>query len=242
MDAIARADTPAARERVYRSFLTTDWLVPTATPQGADKTRLQLVATTDRDGGRSVLAFTDEDAFRRWRASGGVYAVMRGSSLFVVARDNAFASITINPQGPAGGLVFRREIEILALGAVPDLATASPTTSFTLPAKTTFSVGPTAELPPALVNALRDALRSMPEIRSARVAMAAAGSDEPRPTIALEVDATVTDGDRSRIAAALGGLLHRHVAEGRSLDMLFLVPGEPLAESFSKVEPLYRRD
>jgi hypothetical protein len=242
MDAIARADTPAARDRVYRSFLATDWLMPTAAPQDADKKTLRLVATTDRNGDRSMLAFTDEDALRRWRASGGAYAVVRGSSLFAIARDNSFASITVNPAGPAGGLVFRREIEILALGSVPDLASASPTTAFTLPSKTTLSVGPAAHLPDALVRAIRDGLRRVPEVRTARVAMTAAGNDAPRPTIALEVGTTVSADERSRIAAELGTLLTRHLEEGRSLDMLFMTPGEDLAESFAKVEPLYRRD
>lgn len=241
MDAIVRADTPAARERVYRSFLATHWMVPTGAPQGADKKTLRLVATTDGNGDRSMLAFTDEDAFRRWRANGGAYAIVRGSSLFAIARDNAFASITVNPAGPAGGLVFRKEIEILALGSVPDLSSASPTTTFTLPSKMTLSVGPAAQLPEALVRALSDGLRTLPEVRTARVAMAAAGNDAPRPTIALEVGTRVSADERSRIAARLGTLLQRHLEEGRSLDMLFLTPGEDIAESFAKIEPFYQR-
>jgi hypothetical protein len=241
MDAAARADTPAARERVYRSFLATEWLVPVAGPQSADKKTLKLVATTDRNGGRSMLAFTDEDALRRWRASGGTYAVVRGGAAFAIARDNAFASVTINPQGPAGGLVYRREIEILALGSIPDLSTAAPTASFTLPAKTALSVGPAAELPDALVKALRAGLEGLAEVRGARVAMVAVGDDVPRATIALEIGANVGEDARAAIARTLGALLQRHLEEGRSLDMLFVVPGEALAASFATVQPLYRR-
>jgi type III secretion system (T3SS) SseB-like protein len=241
MDAVARSDTPAARERVYRSFLETDWMTPTAGVQQPNTRSLQLVATTDRTGGRSMLAFTDENALRLWRPNGSAYAIVHGAGLFKIARDSGFASITVNPGGPSGGLLFRREFEILAMGAVPDFAAAAPAAAFTLGSGTKVRVVGPAVLPDALVATLRETLAGAQEVKGARAAMLAAGEDAPQPTIAVEVASGTGEAARSRIAAAVGAAVQKGLADGRSVDMLFVEPGEELAAAFAAVAPFYRR-
>ena len=73
----------------------------------------ELIAVAGRDG-PVLLAFTDEGALARWAAPGTPWASMRMSDLAQEALEQSAASVVVNPAGPYGGEVERRDLEQMA--------------------------------------------------------------------------------------------------------------------------------
>jgi SseB protein N-terminal domain len=135
LDAMRRASEtgdPDARRGIYRAFAQPEVLVPTRGVDGEGR----LVAVEARDGSPVALAFTDVDAFANWAEGDSSWGSLRGSDLCALVLGHGGTAVIVNPHGPFGGQLGRRELELVgdarALdveqmdGAVATLAVRDP--------------------------------------------------------------------------------------------------------------------
>jgi SseB protein N-terminal domain len=239
MDALARGDDPEKRRSLYEALLRTDWLVPTSGSDSA-KGSLSFVTIRDAEDAPAALAFTDESALLAWRAQGQPYAVLHGALLFGVARDNGFGSVIVNPRGPAGGVITRREIELLALDAIPDFSAATPAAAFVLGVKSEIEVLGSASLPDAMARAIGVTLSGVQLVRSAHLARVSIRGAGPTLMLGVMSSAALPDAEERRIAATLGREAQANVPPDQAIDILFLTPTHELAALFARVPALYQ--
>jgi hypothetical protein len=124
---LAGGDTPERRRSFYETVLTSKLMLatPGQEPEGkvrvADETTtIRFIATTGPDGKPAMVVFTSEAALLAWRPVGCIYTVLSAKDVFPLALQAGMGAIVINPSGPVGGILMRREIEFLAEGRVPD--------------------------------------------------------------------------------------------------------------------------
>lgn len=124
ISAITASDTPENRKRLYEVLLTLTYCVCQTTDDTDGSTTVS--ATLNENGELVLIAFSDPAALRRWDADTESFLMMAAEPFFTMARDSNFAAISLNPAGPAGGIIRRHEFVPLAEGRIPDVAATHP--------------------------------------------------------------------------------------------------------------------
>jgi SseB protein N-terminal domain/SseB protein C-terminal domain len=236
LDAMRRAsetDDPDARRGIYRAFAQAEVLVPTRGADGGS----ELVAVEARDGSPVALAFTDVDAFANWAEADASWGSLRGSDLCALVLEQGGTAVIVNPHGPFGGQLGRRELELVADsgaldveqvdGAVATLAVRDPSQ---------LELRPAASVPNRILDAVSDAARPIDGITSVYV-IEVTGPSGTRFALGVEHAA---DADWDHVAQALGRRLSEHLPADDSLDLYALSP-EQLAALERSAAPAYRR-
>ena len=125
MKAVAAADSPGNRRRLYAAMLETSFLVPTEAAAGGRGSGAPIVVCAAGEQ-QVAVAFTHEDALRSWDEN-VPWIVLQGAELFKKALEAQADEIVINPFEPAkqiglvrpGGRVKHWEIEALSAGVSP---------------------------------------------------------------------------------------------------------------------------
>lgn len=73
------------------------------------------------EGAPLFVAFTDEDALNFWAEAGHDHVEISAQELCSIVVANDGAGLALNPAGPAGGQLARRDVELVAEGLVPTL-------------------------------------------------------------------------------------------------------------------------
>ncbi|HEV8460391.1 MAG TPA: SseB family protein [Gaiellaceae bacterium] len=115
MGEMTAAPTSENWVRLHEALQSARLLVPI---RDANSTEFDLVVEGASKSPR-FLAFTDEEAFNAWVDTAHDYAEMSARELcaLVVAHDGE--GLVINPAGPAGGMLARGDVELVAEGALP---------------------------------------------------------------------------------------------------------------------------
>jgi hypothetical protein len=182
----------------------------------AEGTRIPFIARTGPDGKKTVLAFSSDAALLAWRPEGCDTVELAVPDLCKLALDSSAASVTLNPNGPAGGLIFEDELRALAEGRAPD----APGLKAKLPGLPPLS-SPPAPPPEPSVAALRASAAERPEVLSIRWAVAVLDGQE-RSVIVLKLAPGAPPDDV--VPALIEGALAR-LTEGAIPDALVLPPG-----------------
>ncbi|MBC7805241.1 MAG: SseB family protein [Akkermansiaceae bacterium] len=119
IQAIAASDTPKTRRQLYEVLQTLTYcVIHTNEPDGT--TTVSGIRTAD--GAAHMIAFSDPAALRRWDPDIVSFLTMTADRFFAMAKDSAFKAISLNPAGPAGGIIQRYEFAAFAEGKIPDVA------------------------------------------------------------------------------------------------------------------------
>lgn len=121
IQAIAASDTPTTRRQLYEVLLAQTYCVlHSQEPDGATT----VTGIRSADGAAHLVAFSDPAALRRWDPDAISFLTMTADRFFQMAKDSVFDAVSLNPAGPAGGIIRRHEFTALADGRLPDVAPA----------------------------------------------------------------------------------------------------------------------
>jgi hypothetical protein len=120
MAANVAMDSVDTRLRVYQELLFSELLL--AVPESADGSAsegLSVAILKNPQGVAFAVAFTGEDAVRRWRPDGGQFVRIKGLDLFKVLDASPAEVIVVNPASVPFIVLPKVEYRQLALGVVP---------------------------------------------------------------------------------------------------------------------------
>jgi SseB protein N-terminal domain/SseB protein C-terminal domain len=240
---VAERDDPQTRETFYAELLRSTLLLPTVgdTDEGVQVDGLRLFTTPPADDGSwKLLVFTDESAAAAWRNEGVTLTSRPAAELFALAVASPTSGIVLNPGGPAGGELTRREFATLAEGSIPTGDAEAIEELSLAPGARVVVTAP--ERPPgeAFLGVLRMALGESAGVRAAWLADVAFEAGELHPAVGVAIDGepgeeelrAVFDGVMARIQPLLG--------HGRYLD--FVVIDEVWGPLFDAAgPPVYER-
>lgn len=109
MRTAAASGDPDDRVAVCRALSAAEVFVPLLP-------REELLTVRGRDGRPVGVAFTDLDAFRNWQPE-GAWASLYGHQLASILLDEGAQGMLVNLNGPFGGELDRRELDIVASGS-----------------------------------------------------------------------------------------------------------------------------
>lgn len=238
---VAERDDAQTRERFYTALLGSTLLLPAdAEAVGgvhADGLRLFTTPPAD-DGSWKLLAFTDEEAAMAWRPEGARPTSMSARKLFALAVASPTSAIVLNPAGPAGGELTRREFATLAEGSIPGGSDAIEELTLQAGAEVVVAA---PERPPgeAFLGVLRMALGDSQRVRSAWLADVAFEAGELHPAIGVVVDGEPGGEELRAVFDAVMTRVQPLLGHGRYLDFvvvddvwgpLFEAAGPPVYE------------
>lgn len=242
MENIAKKDSPENRKALYAALTASELLVPIAKPlPGGNKTGLQqLVGTADvefvvaqnKQGQNAFLAFTDEAALNLWKPECAFIAT-NALDLFAMALEMNLASIILNVAGPtARGEVMRWEFQALATGG-GQVGTTIITPPPDAPVKFTLLTKKPAD---KLMNGLKDALASHPEIAAGYLMQAQIGNAAPHLVAGVQFTQEFAEDIVRHIIDDLGDKLSTLLAEGEFIDFIVIdnelnVPVAPASDA-----------
>ncbi|HEY3330602.1 MAG TPA: SseB family protein [Capsulimonadaceae bacterium] len=114
LNAVVEDDNRENREAVYRILLRTSFsLKDTGSGSGTS------VAMLVEDGHRLIVACSDPNALRKWDKSATDILVAPPKLFFDLVLSSDADGVVLNPAGPVGGRITRREIEYLSRGEIP---------------------------------------------------------------------------------------------------------------------------
>jgi hypothetical protein len=187
MHALVQGDSPEKRRALYSELRKCTLMLATpGEPLGkgtAEAPReIRFIASTDATGKTSMLAFTSDAAIAAWRPAGCVVTEMPARSVFALAVQQMVDRIIINPRGPTGGFLMRREILALAEGWDPGCAKTN------IGKGTKVAITPPA-IPPSeeFLAALRTRSQAMPTVRALYLVTGTIGDGEPHYLVGVEL-------------------------------------------------------
>lgn len=240
---VAERDDAKSRQRFYTALLGCTLLLPTdEEPAGggqADGVRLFTTPPAD-DGSWKLLAFTDDQAARAWRPDGARLTSMPARELFALAIASPTSAIVLNPAGPAGGELTRREFATLAEGSIP-AGDPDAIEELTLEAGAQVVVA-APERPPgeAFLAVLRMALEDSALVRSAWLADVAFEAGELHPAVGVVVEGEPGEEELRALFDTVMTRVQPLLGHGRYLD--FVVIDEVWGGLFEAAgPPVYER-
>jgi hypothetical protein len=240
---VAQRDDAGSRKSFYTALLGSTLLLPTdpeaAGGAGTDGVRLFTTPPAE-DGSWKLLAFTDSEAATAWRSDGVTLTSRPAKDLFAFAVASPTSAIVLNPGGPAGGELTRREFTTLAEGSIPPSG-SDAIEELTLEAGAQVVVT-APERPPgeAFLGVLRMALEGAGPVRSAWLADVAFESGELHPAVGVAVDGDRTDEELREVFDAVMTRVQPLLGHGRYLD--FVVIDEMWGALFEAAgPPVYER-
>jgi SseB protein N-terminal domain/SseB protein C-terminal domain len=238
---VAERDDAETRGTFYAALLGSTLLLPTdaeAVGTRADGLRLFTTPPAD-DGSWKLLAFTDAEAATAWRSDGVTLTSRPAKELFAFAVASPTSGIVLNPGGPAGGELTRREFATLAEGSIPAGSDAIEELRLEPGAQVVVAA---PERPPgeAFLGVLRMALDDAGRVRSAWLADVAFEAGELHPAVGVAVDGEPGDEELRAVFDAVMARVQPLLGHGRYLDFVVIDEGwRPLFEAAGP--PVYER-
>jgi SseB protein N-terminal domain/SseB protein C-terminal domain len=238
---VAERDDAETRGTFYAALLGSTLLLPTdAEAVGARAEGLRLFTTPPADDGSwKLLAFTDAEAATAWRSDGVTLTSRPAKELFAFAVASPTSGIVLNPGGPAGGELTRREFATLAEGSIPAGSDAIEELRLEPGAQVVVAA---PERPPgeAFLGVLRMALDDAGRVRSAWLADVAFEAGELHPAVGVAVDGEPGDEELRAVFEAVMARVQPLLGHGRYLDFVVIDEGwGPLFEAAGP--PVYER-
>jgi hypothetical protein len=238
---VAERDDAETRGTFYAALLGSTLLLPTdAEAVGARAEGLRLFTTPPADDGSwKLLAFTDAEAATAWRSDGVTLTSRPAKELFAFAVASPTSGIVLNPGGPAGGELTRREFATLAEGSIPAGSDAIEELRLEPGAQVVVAA---PERPPgeAFLGVLRMALDDAGRVRSAWLADVAFEAGELHPAVGVAVDGEPGDDELRTVFDAVMARVQPLLGHGRYLDFVVIDEGwRPLFEAAGP--PVYER-
>ncbi|MDP9328131.1 MAG: enhanced serine sensitivity protein SseB [Actinomycetota bacterium] len=238
---VAERDDAETRGAFYAALLGSTLLLPTdaeAVDARAEGLRLFTTPPAD-DGSWKLLAFTDAEAAMAWRSDGVTLTSRPAKELFAFAVASPTSGIVLNPGGPAGGELTRREFATLAEGSIPAGSDAIEELRLEPGAQVVVAA---PERPPgeAFLGVLRMALDNAGRVRSAWLADVAFEAGELHPAVGVAVDGEPGDEELRAVFDAVMARVQPLLGHGRYLDFVVIDEGwGPLFEAAGP--PVYER-
>jgi SseB protein N-terminal domain/SseB protein C-terminal domain len=222
---VAERDDAGARESFYSALLGSTLLLPTDPEAAGDAPTdgLRLFTTPPGDDGSwKLLAFTDAEAATAWRHDGVRFTSRPAKELFAFAVASPTSAIVLNPGGPAGGELTRREFTTLAEGSIP-AGGSEAIEELTLEAGAGVVVR-APERPPgeAFLAVLRMSLEDSAPVRSAWLADVAFGSGELHPAVGVAIEGERSDEELRQVFDAVMARVQPLLGHGRYLDFVVI--------------------
>jgi hypothetical protein len=238
---VAERDDAETRGTFYAALLGSTLLLPTdAEAVGLRAEGLRLFTTPPADDGSwKLLAFTDAEAATAWRSDGVTLTSRPAKELFAFAVASPTSGIVLNPGGPAGGELTRREFATLAEGSIPAGSDAIEELRLEPGAQVVVAA---PERPPgeAFLGVLRMALDDAGRVRSAWLADVAFEAGELHPAVGVAVDGEPGDEELRAVFDAVMARVQPLLGHGRYLDFVVIDEGwGPLFEAAGP--PVYER-
>ncbi|MBC8082574.1 MAG: enhanced serine sensitivity protein SseB C-terminal domain-containing protein [Hymenobacter sp.] len=233
---IRAVNEPNLRPAFYQALLHEELLAVTLPKEGdaggevplTPGMEIQLQVLND---GKIPLFSSVDRVFEGGLAPEGVsYIRVRGQDLLQMVQAT---DCVLNPFSPAGKLLASQEIQELLAS---DLLTAPTEGQDQVPVQ----VGPPAESPTALLEALRAYCATRPFIGQAYLAELRIENSEEPPRILL---AFLADDQQAEFLQELGPVIEGRLEGYQFVDMMVLNPtaDEPLNQYFAQQEPFYQR-
>lgn len=236
---VAERDDAETRGTFYAALLGSTLLLPTDA-EAARAEGLRLFTTPPADDGTwKLLAFTDAEAATAWRSDGVTLTSRPAKELFAFAVASPTSGIVLNPGGPAGGELTRREFATLAEGSIPAGSDAIEELRLEPGAQVVVAA---PERPPgeAFLGVLRMALDDAGRVRSAWLADVAFEAGELHPAVGVAVDGEPGDEELRAVFDAVMARVQPLLGHGRYLDFVVIDEGwGPLFEAAGP--PVYER-
>jgi len=219
MLAVAQGDSPEKRRALYAALRKSTLILATPGAPADGKThisdgntQIRFIANTDNTGKVALLAFTSEAALLAWRPVGCTYTALPATAVFSLAVEQQMDSIVINPRGPTGGFLTRREILALAEGWDPSEEKQS------ISKGTKVLIAPPA-IPPSeeFLAALRTRSQAMPTVRGLYLVTGTIGDGEPHYLVGVELG---PGANPDVIIPALLQAVQPMIGEGEYLDFI----------------------
>jgi hypothetical protein len=245
MHAVARGDSPEARQELYGALLESTLLTPLQAPPpgsapgfvtdvGAD--RLPFMLMRDMNGRSLFLAFTDSTALLRWEPTFSYVAVPAVELASIALHANADAMV-INIAGPTGGEITRPELAVLAQGAIPGLGN-----TYEFSAATQARVRFPQETPePAFMSAIGQGLARHPEVLSAHLVDAVVGDGEPHWLLGIRFEEVPEEPAVSEIMSDVVGGVQQFMTPERYMDFMVLRGQDEFTETIENTGLLVYR-
>lgn len=231
LDALRHAsetDDPDARRAIYRAFAQAEVLVPT------DGT--QVVAAEGPDGSAVALAFTDTDALANWAEGECRWGALRGSDLCALVLERGGTGVIVNPHGPFGGQLGRRELELVADGGALDVERIDEDgLSLVVRDPSQLHLRAATKVPDRILDATTEAAADVVGV-SAIYVLEVVGPSRTHLALGIELEDGVVWDD---VAPALGGRLAKQLPPDEYLDLYPLSP-EQLAAVRESSAPAFR--
>ena len=256
MNDVALQDNDQNRQKLYSAFLKSILLVPTPElPDNFSKpgknvlerpTKISMIVISDRDGKKVTPAFTDIDALRAWDPNVPSFGV-NADAFFQMVLGTEIEGIIINPFDPIrkmvrpGGLLYRRELELLAKKLIPSHIEPQGV-EFRLKTGDEVMIGAPA-VPPhqSVIEALRAAAAERPAIAELYIFQMAV-TDSSQTVVGIKPDQKMNGrGNDDQLARALGNAIQTSLGEGQILDFMVL-SGQLEQQIKARFTPIYRRE
>jgi hypothetical protein len=235
---VQAAQDPAARPEFYRILLESEvYVIGTSNGEGnrvlAPGAGISLMMLEQADGTKAIPFFSSMDALERVLAERTGYLVMPARAFFEMTRG---AMLVLNPGYEHGKEFFPNEVASLldsGLNRVPEERHVHEATQVQL--------GPPAEHPVAMVEALSRLLAKHPMVNAAYLCVMHDPSADDHPTslvVGLE-----GDGDLLRAIREAASVVGDTAPAGAAVDFAEIKRGQPglAAHMFTSVTPFYQR-
>jgi hypothetical protein len=235
MRRVAQEDSPKARRALYEQLLKTSLLLPKPGEPGDPEvgksmvlrggSEVQIITVRNPQGQPIMAAFTDPGALLAWRPEGSRYVALRTQDALSLAIANGMSGVIINPSGPVGGELTRREMIVLAEGGIPEPSAEKDATStvVTLPEGAGAYIGPpTSTLPAETQRSLAGVLRGYPEIVSAYLFETVIGGGERHLAIGLQFDTSASPGRENEIITGISQEIGPTISAAEYIDLVIL--------------------
>ncbi len=250
MNDIAREDTTATRDHVYKAFLNS-WLwfcVPemperwkegvTVVPEGM---QVKIAIPTNKNGKKVLPVFTDPDALKNYDPN-TPHMALQAREIFKMALNMGVDEIVVNPFDPirkpirAGGNLTRREFEALANGMIPQRLPDGKGQVVTVQRATQVAIGRCATpLSEDIRLRLQNAAEQFPELHRIyrfRTSYPETGTVSDL----LMLDCAVSRERFHEIAAGLMSTIQPLLPSGQYIDLRALTPSDgPLVKKFGEI-------
>lgn len=190
----------AADEDPYEALIGSVLLAATPDPPAMSGTwepverEVVSVLMEEDEVGLLTPVFTSPDALARWRPEGGCYVEREAAWHFGVAAADPEGRVVVDPGSPSSVVLGPAEVAALAEGRSPGAASGGPMLIAT----------PLDPLPGPVAEAVRLALGSEREVRSARLFLVDQTGAGPQPVVLVDVEPDL-DGDA--IGAVMGRVM-----------------------------------
>ncbi len=254
LSAIQRAaskPSPRADQAVHQALLASDLIIPTArtvgdpTPRGqpsADQAlTVPMITIRNDDGQIAMLAFTDEEALRAWCSQGCAWKALHGADIFAMALETRVDRVIINPAGPTGGTLDRRQIASLAESR-SERNPGDRAFMQAVPADQTLVLClPQNEIDSRLLSHVREALGDRQEIAAGYFFEMTIGQGDPHLGIGVEFACPMSPQAVHETMSSIYSEVKGYLPEGQFFDFLPLVRDEMLNMAREHGTQIYRQ-